>query len=45
MRRRALKAPISTPDDPGGFFIALSSGLLVGGASWALLIALAVRVA
>ena len=44
MRRRALKAPLSTPDDPGGFFVALSSGLLVGAASWVALIAVAARV-
>lgn len=44
MRRRALKAPISTPYDPGGFFVALSSGLLVGAASWGLLILVASKV-
>jgi len=44
MRRRALKAPHSTPYEPGGFFVALGSGLLVGAVSWVALIAIASRI-
>ena len=45
MRRRALKASCPTPFNLADLFVPVSSGVLVGGASWVLLIVLAARVA